>query len=109
MGDFVILMQFIGSVFVQVFSALGSVNMGEFSLLQIFISIIVLRIVIWFIARSFGITIDTSIQDASDRTREGVTGFISTRYQSYRSKYRMRREKNRIKYEKWLMSRRSDE
>jgi|GEM_PF-6113352 len=93
MGDFIEIMQFIGSVVVLIFDILSDVNFGEFSLLQIFLSILLLRVVIWFIARILGINIDTSLESSAESFRAGLGsryGSVSKKYSNYRHKNKMR-------------------
>lgn len=92
MDDFTLIIYFIASVVGLIFGVLGSVHFGSFTILQIFISILLLRIFIWFVGRLLGTSFDTAIEESSGRAYSGRAyrntnqKFKSFRYKS--PKYR---------------------
>ncbi|QLC51110.1 hypothetical protein HWN40_13220 [Methanolobus zinderi] len=92
MGDFVIVMQFIAGMVAEWFSILAQVDFGEFSLLTVFISLLLLRLVIWFICRLFGVELEKDLE----RTADGLRTFSAGMYQKGRSRYHLKQAKNRV-------------
>ena len=54
-GDFSLIMGFIANVMISIFTALDSVYIGGYSLLDIFCALILLDIILWFLFKVFGL------------------------------------------------------
>ena len=82
MSDFLALMTFCADLLGIVFDSLSQVYIGEFSLLSVFMSLLLLRVFLYFLGRYLGIGIDTTLQYSADQMRENVGNRASEAYNS---------------------------
>lgn len=87
MSDFLVLMTFCASLLALVFNALSQVYIGEFSLLSIFMSLLLFKVFLWFLGRYLGISIDTTLQYSADQLRENVGNRASEAYNNSMEKF----------------------